>query len=307
MSEPQVTIIVLNWNGRKDTAECIESLERITYPNYKVMIVDNGSVDGSAEFVRKNYPRAEVLENGENLGFAEGNNVGIRQALGRGADYVLLLNNDTVVNPDFLDLLVARAEGDDQIGVVGPVVYYYDDRNLIQSAGARVSFFTSKQRIDQKNKPDDGSLVDPIECDYVSGCALLAKREVFEKIGYLNPSYFLYWEETDWCVRAKRAGFKILCIPGARIWHKESASSKKVKGLSLYYLTRNRIWFMRHNTTGLQYVLFLAYYLTCRMTGKSLKYLMYYRDVHSLITYARGVFDGVTKRAPREQPQAGSP
>ena len=125
----KVTIILLNWNGKEDTIECLESLKHITYPNYEILLVDNGSTDGSVECFRERYPGMEIIENGENLGFAEGNNVGIRRAMDEGADYVLLLNNDTVVDPEFLGELVKVGESDPKIGIVGPKICYYNNKS----------------------------------------------------------------------------------------------------------------------------------------------------------------------------------
>ena len=243
---PQVSIIVLNWNNYQDTKECLESLEKITYANYIVIVIDNGSTDKSGERLKKESSQYTFIRNEDNLGFAEGNNVGIRHALRSGADYVLLLNNDTVVDPDFLEPLVTITKADKEIGIVGPMIYFYDEPKVIQSIGARINLWKGSHSIIGIREIDKGQYNGPVEVDYVSGAALLAKRQIIEDIGFLDPDYFLYSEEVDWCYRAAKAGYKIIGVPKSKIWHKISSSTGGTNSpLSAYYITRNRILFMR--------------------------------------------------------------
>lgn len=223
--EPYVYIIVLNWNGLPDTLACLRSLSNIRYENYRVCVVDNASTDASVATIRSEFPQVEIIENERNLRFAEGNNVGIRHALAQGAVYVLLLNNDTTVDPGLLQALVPAAEAETEVGMVGPKIYYFDQPDLIWSAGGEISFWKGKIHHRGLRQKDSEKFDRVAEVDYLTACALLVKRAVIERVGLLDPEYYIYVEDADWCERARRAGFKLLYVPGARVWHKVSASS----------------------------------------------------------------------------------
>jgi len=239
-------IIVLNWNGLPDTLECLESLGRLEYRTCDVMVVDNGSTDGSVRAIREQFPHVTVIENGENLGFAGGNNVGLRHALTRGLDYALLLNNDTVVSPDFLSLLLEATEADPAVGIAGPTIYYHDEPEAIWSAGGAIDWRRGKTSMLNLDERDTGQLGQvPREVDFVTGCALLVTRTVLERVGLLDERFFAYYEETEWCVRASRAGFKIVHVPQAHIWHKISPTARSDSPLVHYYMTRNRLLFLK--------------------------------------------------------------
>jgi len=258
---PKVAIIILNWNGKEDTIECLESSKHITYPNYELLLVDNGSTDGSVECFRELYPGIEIIETGANLGFAEGNNVGMRRAMDKGADYVLLLNNDTVVDPEFLEELVKVAEGDERIGIIGPKIYYYDRRDLIYYTGANINFWFLHSK-GNKGKVDDGQFDNTKEIDAVSGCAILVKSYLLKNVGELDPEYFAYYEEIDWCIRAKRAGYKVVYAPKAIVFHKGAGSTgQSFNPTVAYYKTRNLILFMRKNGRMRYWLTFIPYFM----------------------------------------------
>jgi GT2 family glycosyltransferase len=243
---PLVTIIVLNWNGKQDTLACLESLQQLSYPNSQVLVVDNGSSDGSAAAIRARFPHWPLIEIKENLGFAGGNNVGLRYALEQGADYVLLLNNDTLVAPDFVDCLVQAVESDPSIGVAGPTIYYHQQADRIWSAGGAIDWRRGQTRMLELNKPDNGQLgAMPRPVDFVTGCALLARRETLEQAGLLDERFFVYYEETEWCIRAQRAGFRIVHVPRAKIWHKIPLDARDSSPAVHYYMTRNRLLFLK--------------------------------------------------------------
>jgi hypothetical protein len=236
-------------------------LGKIAYPNCEIIVVDNGSTDESGERLKKEFPQYTLIRNASNLGFAEGNNVGIRYALKSRADYVLLLNNDTTVDPGFLEPLVAIAEGDDQIGFVGPMIYFYNAPKVIQSIGAGINLWKGRHSIIGIRQVDKGQYNEPMEVDYVSGAALLVKRQMIQDIGLLDPDYFLYNEEVDWCYRAAEVGYKIVAVPMSKIWHKISSSSGGTNSpLSTYYMTRNRILFMRKHARIYQWPTFLLFF-----------------------------------------------
>jgi GT2 family glycosyltransferase len=250
--QPAVSIIVLNYNGRQDTMACLRSLEHLTYSRASTILVDNASADGTVDAVRQAYPNVEVIETGANLGFTGGNNVAIKHALDNGADYILLLNNDTIVAPDFLNVMVEVMEQDPTIGVTGPMIYYHSNPEMIWTAGGTIDWkhgTTSMIGLNQLDMSQFG--LSPTHVDFVTGCALLARREVWEKVGMLDDKFFMYYEETEWCVRATRAGYKIALVPMAMIWHKISIEERATSPRTYYYMVRNRLLFL--NKTGAGY------------------------------------------------------
>jgi hypothetical protein len=240
---PLVWILLVNWNGRLDTLACLASLRKIEYQPRHILVIDNASTDGSVEAIRQQFPEVEVLANPRNERFARANNQGMQMALQAGAELVLLLNNDTEVAPDFLDHLVQAIHSRNDVGMVAPQIYYHHDPNLIWFAGGKVNLWTGRvwhrglRQIDAAEKFNDLEAV-----DYLTGCAILAKRACIEKIGMLDESYFMYAEDADWCWRARLAGFVCLFQPAAKIWHKVSASAggaskvyHKVRGNFLFF------------------------------------------------------------------------
>jgi GT2 family glycosyltransferase len=249
---PHVAIVVLNWNGLKDTLACLASLRQLTYPSYQTVVVDNGSTDGSAEAMRAKYPDVPFIETGENLGYVGGNNVGLKWALEQGANYVLLLNNDTEVAPDFLSELVRAAESAASVGIVGPTIYYFDRPQTIWSAGGAIDWTWGETRMVGLDQTDTGQFgCQPRPVDFVTGCAMLVKSQVIQQIGMLDPRFFAYYEDTEWSVRAARAGFAIWHVPSAKIWHKISPERRAASPQTHYYMTRNRLLFLRY--TGASY------------------------------------------------------
>jgi len=249
---PQVTIIVLNWNGLNDTLDCLESLGQLDYKNYKVVVVDNGSVDGSVPVIRERFPGVTIVENGENLGYAGGNNVGLRYAIVQGADYALLLNNDTVVDPAFLRILVDAVQAEPAVGIAGPTICYHERPDVIWSAGGAIDWQRGSTRMVGLDERDEGQFgAEPRTVDFVTGCAILVRRAVMEQVGLLDERFFAYYEETEWCVRVARAGYKILHVPLARMWHKISPSTQADSPLVHYYMTRNRLLFLKATGAGL--------------------------------------------------------
>jgi hypothetical protein len=246
MTLPAVAIVVLNYNGRTDTLACLRSLEQVQYPNMQIMVVDNNSADDSVATFRAAYPDLTIIQTGANLGFAAGNNVGISYALEQGAAYVLLLNNDTEVAPDFLQRLVAVAEADPSIGIVGPTIYYYDHPEVVWSSGGIIDWQRGSTRMAGLNETDTGQFGSaPRPVDFVTGCALLIRRAAMERAGLLDPRFFMYYEETEWCVRVAQAGFRIVHVPQAHIWHKISIVERAATPFVHYYMTRNRLLFLR--------------------------------------------------------------
>ncbi|RMH58292.1 MAG: glycosyltransferase family 2 protein [Deinococcus-Thermus bacterium] len=235
---PTVYIIILNWNGWKDTLACLFSLEDLDYPSYEIVVVDNGSTDNSVEEIRKAYPQITLLETGRNLGFAGGNNLGIRYALEKGANYIWLLNNDTVVAPNALTAMVEIAESNPKIGAVGSVLYYMDQPERVQAwGGGRISLITGRSR----------HLLSPGELHYITGASLLLRTEALEQVGLLDEGFFMYWEDVDLSLRLQNRGWKLAVASGSRILHKESASVGKRSSLMDEYFNASAVvFFYRH-------------------------------------------------------------
>lgn len=259
---PAVFIILLNWNNRKDTMNCIDSINRLDYPNFKVVVVDNGSIDGSPEIIKKKFPMVHLIRNKENLGFSIGNNVGIRYALRRDAKYVFVLNNDTILDKNCLRELVKVAESDLKIGIVGPKIYIFDgSQNRIWFAGGKTNWWKGEAKHIGFNEEDEGQYDVVKEVDFITGCALLIKRKVIKEIGLFDPFYSpIYFEDADWCSRARRDGYKIVYVPKAKLWHKKDISIRKHSHGVVYLVTRNRLLFMRKNAEKIHLPMFLIYF-----------------------------------------------
>ena len=249
---PQVVVTVLNWNGRDDTLACLDSLQAVCYPNFGVIVVDNGSSDGSVAAIHHRFPNQAVIETGENLGFAGGNNVGLRYARERGADYALLLNNDTEVASDFLALLVDVIDADPSIGVVGPTIYYHDPSDVIWSAGGGIDWRRGDSYMIGLDQREDDAGWALREVDFISGCALLVRMSALDRVGDLDERFFAYYEETEWCVRIQRGGYRIVHVPESRVWHKIPLQDGRAKSPSVhYYMTRNRLLFLKATGVGI--------------------------------------------------------
>ena len=338
---PKVSIIILNWNGWKDTIECLESLYQITYPNYDVILVDNGSEDESIEKIKGycngevpieskffkydpgnkpikiiEYTREEaeagggkeneivdlpsnkkliIIKNEKNYGFAEGNNIGMRYALKAfSPDYILLLNNDTVVDKVFLEELVKVAESDDKIGIVGSKIYYYDYNgrtDVINFAGGKLVFWKGKSYNIGVNQIDEGQYNKLTKVDYVQGSCILVRTKMINDVGMLDRSYFAYWEENDWCYRANKAGFAVFYAPKTKIWHKIAKSNKNSK--NEYFIARNRFLFMKKHASKKQLIIFFIYFFIFQFWLTSGYYVLFNRSICRLFSLLKGVVDGL--------------
>lgn len=253
--QPSVSVVVLNWNGLQDTRECLQSLKAVSYPAFSVTVVDNGSEGGEAEALRREFAGfAEVVALDENRGFAGGANAGIERALEAGCGYVLLLNNDTVADPAFLSEMVSAAEEiGPQFAAGSPTAYFYDRRDVIYSTGGSYSLWRGSARQAGRGKRlpqlDERRAV---ERGYADGVCMLVSRRAIERVGLLDEDYFNYWEETDWCARARQAGLRCYYLPKAKIWHK-AARSQSPDPRFQYLYRRNALLFVRKRGNGLQF------------------------------------------------------
>ena len=245
---PKVAVIILNWNGKEDTLECLASVKKLDYTNYEIVLVDNGSIDGSEDAILEQYPDITFLQTDANLGYAGGNNVGIRWALKHDADYVLILNNDTIVDKYLLTHLVAAGVHDSQVGLIGPTNYYYNEPTKIWTIGAIINTPSHLGYKTIGDGDEDSKWNTAIEFDALIGSAMLIHRKVFESIGLFDERFFLCYEELDFCARAREVDYKCLFVPEAKIWHKVGSTLGEIMSpLRTYFIVRNRpLWAKKH-------------------------------------------------------------
>lgn len=252
-SAPLVYCLTLNWRRPAETVACLGSLAAQSYANLRLLVVDNGSGDGSVEVIRAACPAAEMIASATNLGFAGGANLGLRHALEQGADLVFLVNNDTRVAPDTLSELVRRL--DDSVGILAPLIYYAQPPDLVWSAGGRVHPWTLETVGDVRGQRDRGQWRTPMERDFVTGCAMLLTRRLLETVGLFDERFFLYYEDSDLCRRARLAGWRILVVPTAKVWHSVARSSGGSDSPDeRYWMARSSVTFFRKHARGAQWL-----------------------------------------------------
>lgn len=268
-----IYIITLNWNGYNDTSELLESLKKINSPEFRVLVVDNNSTGDDANKLEKNYNGfINLIQCDSNLGFAGGNNIGIKQALNENADYILLINNDTIVEPDFLNVLIDKILYEKDIGIVAPKINYYNKPEKVWSAGGKIKKIRSSGfaigDIDESKIIADDRYV-----DFVSGCCMLIKKEVFQKVGFFDKNFFLYVEDTDFCYRVRKSGFKILLAHSSKIYHKiHNSTQNELQIIPLYYTTRNRLYLAKKNFPSFLFLTLL--YISVSMFIKSIYWFL---------------------------------
>lgn len=245
--KPRVCLVVLNWNKPDDTIECLESCLATRYPAAETLLVDNHSDDDSVARVRARFPKLTVLENPSNLGYAGGNNAGIRLALERGADYVFLLNNDVTLEPDCVERLVENAGRFTDNGILAPKVLFYDDRACVNSLGTTMDWLRLRPRVGDYGRPDPGADAGVLERPILLGAALFIPRATLERVGLIDERFFIFHEEADWCLRVLRAGLRNRVVPSAVVYHKESKTMRAFSVLTHYYSSRNFLYFAKKN------------------------------------------------------------
>ena len=287
---PFVSIVILNFNGGKDILECLESVERLDYPGFEVIVVDNGSTDDSLRQIKKRFTGITIVENRTNLGVPEGYNTGIRKSA---APYILLLNDDAVVNRDVLRELVAASQSDPDCGIAGPAIMYYEHPENIWWAGSRISPLGYASHTRKGTRFSACGLPRPTE--YICGCAMLVKREVIARVGLLDPEYFAYFEDADYGYRARKAGYTCVYVPSPGVRHK-TGPEWITNPLQAELYMRNALLFARKNLKGWrkisfmagQFVFMLPYY-SLKAAGKGpfmVKYLV--RGLKEGLYYRRG-------------------
>ncbi len=242
-SMPSVAIVIVIWNGKEDTLRCLRSLSEDRYTNKHIIVVDNGSTDESVASIYSAFPQLTILQTGSNLGFTGGNNVGIRHALQNGADYVFLLNNDTVVEPDALGNLVKCAEANPHFGLLCPVIHYLETPNELWFSGSRLDLAKGIAVHDNSRRPARNE--EPFELAWATGCALLVNGGLMRKLSGFDDRYYLSWEDVDLSLRVLKEGYRVVAVPCARIYHKVGAQRRTQSPLIHYYGVRNSLLFVQ--------------------------------------------------------------
>jgi GT2 family glycosyltransferase len=301
---PEVSIVVLNWNGYSDTHKCIESISNINYNNYHIILVDNDSKEDELAELKADFGNEIIgIQNSSNLGFGAGNNKGIEWAIeNRDPDYVLTLNNDTTVEQDFLISLIEGIRAQDQdekIAAAGPIVLDQNDPSTVWSAGVKKENFLNSTKVLHRQKPVSSLPTRPFYSDGIVGCAVLYNVNCLREIGLIDEDYFLGYEEHDWCHRAYAEGYEFLIVPDSIVYHEISSSRGRDNPLYEYYAKRNRLLFYQKNLNGV--LLLVALLLFSARFILDCAHLLT-NDKQRSIAGMKGIIDGVTKSPPRKIP-----
>jgi GT2 family glycosyltransferase len=269
---PLVSLITVNYDQPEVTIALLESLRKITYPRIEIIVVDNASPTRSPQVMKEKHPEIILICSEKNLGFAGGNNLGIRIAKGK---YHLLINNDTEVDPGFIEPLVKKMENDSSLGVVSPKIRYFYHPELIQYAGfTAIHPVTSRNRGIGFQEVDRGQYDRDSYTEYAFGAAMMIPVEIMRKVGLMADFFFLYYEEMDWIQRIKNAGYKIGYVHDSLVFHKDSITTGTLSPLKIYYLNRNRILYMRRNVQGIPFLVAFLYQILIAIPKNSIVFLL---------------------------------
>jgi GT2 family glycosyltransferase len=301
---PSVAAIVLNYNGKEITLEAIESLSQMTYENFSILHIDNGSSDGSSEAVAEKFPDVINLRVEENRGAARGLNFGMKAGYDRGFDYLMIMNNDIGVEPEMLTEMMKVATSDPSIGAVQPKMYYYWDRQRLWSAGGVLRFWIAPTRERGMGEIEKGQYDRTEEVDYVNGVALLTPRAVFEKVGYFDPTFNLAGEDADWCMRMKRLGFKAIYAHRGVLYHMVSHTAGSYVPRRTFWTGRSLSLFVRRYARLHQWLGFVV------LTIPALKFAwlreLFKGNSSAVVQKLRGIIAGLKETMP-EPPGFGDP
>jgi GT2 family glycosyltransferase len=286
--DPLIYIILVSWNHWDATSRCLAQLTALNYANYQMVVVDNGSLDGTPRNVEELYSQVQLLRNGRNLGFAAGCNRGLRYALEQNAEYVLILNNDTIPPRDILARLVTQAESLPAAGILTPTA---TPPSCVEHGMPTAGFCHRWTKDFVKVRPDQLLVRRPVMVDYVFGTAMFVRREVLERVGLFDEQYFMYYEDMDFCVRARRAGFQLFLLPDVEVLHEGEASTQDQPAQRYYYKARSSVLFFRAHTVGLFKPIVLVYRL-----GSALRWTLRFavrKQFSQAHAYWRGLLDGI--------------
>jgi len=290
--------IILNYNNYLDTKECIESIRRSSQPVNCIVLIDNGSIDGSINELEKEYEldsKIKIIKSKTNLGFARGVNLGIKQALTNNAKYILLVNNDAIIDIECLNNLCKVCKKNKNIGIVGPRIFYFRDSGRIWQGGGYFSKLKSGVIVPEKNLLAKQCMTNiEKEVDFLSGCVMLVSRMVFEKIGLFDEDFFFYSEDVDFCLRAKKAGFKLFYVPSATAWHKISNINKdRTSPFVLYHLSRSRLIMLHKNFNFYYFIYGILVHLLVYTPYRLWQVLNGSRQVKAICAWLKGTKDGI--------------
>ncbi len=271
IKKQKITIIIINWNGVSDTLDCLRSLQKTNYPNLEIIVVDNGSKNkNEAETIKSHFPKVQLIKSSSNLGFSGGNNLGIKAALKNKSDYIVLLNNDTVVVPNFLSEIIKYIDYNPDVDIVSPLIYTHSQPKKIWFSYGKLYLFLGNIKASHQETNFDKNNI-----WFVSGCCMFVKSNVFNKIGLLDDRFFAYFEDTDFCIRAKLSGYKIGIVEKSKIFHKVSQSSGGVLSpIYLYYMTRNNWLFAQKNLSFYHWPTFIMFFFIYRVFIEGLRIII---------------------------------
>jgi GT2 family glycosyltransferase len=257
MEKPLVSIVTISYDHPEVTCALLESLRHITYANVEVIVVDNASPNDDPAIIAKSFPEIVFIQSKKNLGFAGGNNLGVRHAKGK---YILFLNNDTEVGPGFLEPLVTKLESNPEIGAVSPKIKFFFQPDIIQFAGqAPINPYTMRSHGYGYGVKDIGQFDQDAPSSFVHGAAMMIPVEVIKKVGMMAEIYFLYYEELDWGARIRAAGYELWYVHNSTVMHKESMSTGKLTPFKTYYMNRARVLYLRRNVHGFSFLISFLY------------------------------------------------
>ncbi len=291
MASPLVYAVTVNWNRPDDTLECLSSLRAQTYPNLRLIVVDNGSTDRSIHLISENFPGVELIANQTNLGFAGGYNTGIRKALESGAEYVFIVNNDTTLDHYTIECLMRYAHPEN--GILAPLVYYASHPQRIWSAGGKLNRWNLEIIRRWDGLLDPGGWPEWVEQDFVTGCAMLFPRQTLESVGLFDDRFWFTYEDSDLCYRVRAAGKRILMIPGAQIWHKVAQSSGgKGSPMERYWMAYSSILFFKKHARIYQWPIIFIWRLGSAL--RTTTRLLAHKEIPSVKAYWRGLKDALS-------------
>lgn len=272
IDEPLVSIISINYNSTEQTKDLLQSLRKVNYRPLEIICVDNGSPNRDIEEIVDDFPEVRFIMNPENLGFAGGNNLAIKEARG---EYLFFVNNDAELTPDCIPPLIDTFRRHPDAGAISPKFHYHNQPGVIEYAGySPISALTGRNETIGANEQDTGQYDRLSTTHYTHGGGMMVPKKIVDEVGPMPEDYFLYYEEFDWCEKIKKAGYKIYYQPQALVKHKVSASIGQNSTLKTYYMTRNRILFMRRNKTRLSYSVFLAFLVCFTVPKNVLKFII---------------------------------
>ncbi len=298
MRHKTVAVVILNWNGGDEILRCLESVFESQYREIEVVVVDNGSTDGSSEIIRSRFSRVHWINNARNLGFAKGSNQGMQWALESGAQYVLLLNGDARLHPNAMEEMLTAAEDELDTVVACPRIYLSSTSagaNRLWFTCGTVSLWSGMFRNPAFNCPDSPQWSEPLDMEYASGCCMLLPARILQSVGMFDETFFAYCEDIDLSLRIRKAGFRLRYVPTAHLWHGSSKPTRRTRsGMYRYLATRNNLWVVRKH--GSWFEIFTCLCILSIRSMFRVMYMMVRSDWHAIPSELKGIRDGAFRR-----------